>query len=77
MLTKDDLKEIRGAIAEEINPIKEEMAPIKKELKEISRRTKRIDKTLSVAIKSLNGDNMSLPKRVKKIEDHLGLSSKN
>jgi len=67
MLTKDDLKEIRGVIREEIDPLKKDVKTLKSDVTEIRRDIKRI-------INFFDREYLELRKRVEKIEQHLGIT---
>lgn len=66
MLTQDDL-----------NQIKKIVEPLGKDIKDVKKRVKRIEKTTDVMIKVFDREDVKLHKRVTKIEEHLGFTSKN
>lgn len=70
MLTNDDLDKIKGIVAAQVEPLVIDVKVIKSDLK-------RIDKTLKTAIDVFDRRDIKMDKRVSKIENHLGMSSKN
>jgi hypothetical protein len=73
MLNQDDLQKI-GKIVDQT--ITARLEPIEKEQKKQGKTLKRIDKTLDVAIRNLNREDVRLHWRVKAIEDKLMLADK-
>lgn len=65
MLTKLDLLQIKKIIQEEVH---KELTPVKKDIKKLQ---KSMDKMLDV----LDREDVTLRKRIERIEDHLGLAS--
>lgn len=77
MLTNSDLKEIKNTVDNTVEPlskdikgVKLDITGVKKDIKDVKKGVRRIDKTLSLAIKMLNEDDVRLQKRVAKIENH-------
>ncbi|MEX2007859.1 MAG: hypothetical protein WD992_03740 [Candidatus Levyibacteriota bacterium] len=68
MLTKNDLNQIRGAI-------NEETAPIQKELKKHGKLLRSLKKDQKTMLNLLDTEQMQQRKRLKRVEDHLGLSA--
>ncbi len=70
MLTNSDLKEIKNIVYNTVEPLS-------KDIKDVKKRVRKIEKTVDIAIKMFNEDDVKLARRVKKIEGHLNLSSGN
>lgn len=64
MLTKSDLSQIEKIVE-----------PIKKDVKVIKSDLKRVKKTVDVMAKVFDKEDVLLRKKVKRIEEHLGLSA--
>lgn len=71
MLTKDDLKEIRGVVREEI---KAEIDPLKKDVKTLKSDVSAIRKDIKQIVTFFDHEYLELRERVEKIEDHLGIT---
>ncbi len=89
MLTKSDLNQIRVVVNEEVDAVVDEkLEPIKKDLtilksdvtdlkkdvKYLKKKVNRIDRTVSLTVKNYDEGDIKLERRVKKIEDHIGLT---
>lgn len=84
MLTKSDLKQIGTIVEEKVGPIrrdvasvKEDVASVKEDVKYLRKKVNRIDKTVSIIVKNYDEGDVQLGRRVKTIEDHLGLPKNN
>ncbi len=87
MLTKTDLNQIRGVVREEVDvvveeklekglePIKKDLTIIKKDAKYLKKKVNRIDRTVSLIVKNYDEGDIKLDRRVRKIEEHIGLTS--
>ncbi len=75
VLTKNDLGQIRDVIQEEVSEIVDDKLDIK--LKPIKKELKYLRKTSNLIIENYEEEDTSLKKRVKKLENHLGLSTQN
>lgn len=76
MLTKNDLTQIREVVRGEVqNEVQKEVTPIKKDLKIVHTKLNKLQKTLDVAINTFDRRDEKLQKRVKRIENHIGLSN--
>ncbi len=83
MLTKTDLSQIRGVVHEEVDviideklePIKKGLTDIRKDVKYLKKKVNRIDKTLSLTVKNYDEADLKLGRRVRKSEEHIGLTS--
>jgi len=87
MLTKIDLNQIRNLVHEEINtelnPIKKELSQIgqvideklDKKLKPIKKDLQYLKKTANLIIKNYDEEDIKLARRVRKIEEHIGLTA--
>jgi len=71
MLTKTDLQQIREVVGEEIDE------KLDKKLKPIKRDISYLKKTLSIAIRRFDETDVNHERRIVKIENHLGLPTKN
>lgn len=69
-LTKNDLIQIRTVV-------KDEIEPLARDLKDVKTRVKKIEKNVDVMARLFDAEDVKLAKRVSKIEEHLGLPSKN
>lgn len=68
MLTKKDLSQIRVVVNQEVDTVVEKkLKPIKKDLRYLR-------KTLDLTVKNYDEGDIELGKRVKKIEEHIGLT---
>lgn len=76
MLTNDDLEKIKGIVTAQVGPLAQ-IGPLVNDIKDIKSDLKRIDKTLKTAIDVFDRRDIKMDKRVNKIENHLGMSSKN
>lgn len=86
-LTKNDLNAIQKIfepLAKDLKNVKDDLGGVKKDLKnvkddlkDVKMRVKKIEKTVDVMARLFNSEDVKLSKRVNKIEDHLGISSKN
>lgn len=65
-LTKDDLKEI-GKI------VQSELVPVKNDLRDVKKRVIKIEKNVESMLGFLDAEDVSLHKRISKIEKHLDL----
>lgn len=72
MLTKLDLLQIKKIVQQEIH---QEVNPIKKDIKTLKLDVKKIQKTIDTMLDVLDREDVTLRKRVEKIEDHLALTS--
>ncbi|MEK7559374.1 MAG: hypothetical protein AAB521_03640 [Patescibacteria group bacterium] len=79
-LTKLDLTQIGsviedklGSVKKDLTGLKEDLTDVKKDLTDVKKRVKKIEKTVDVAIRIFNSDDIKIEKRVSKIEVHLGL----
>ncbi|MBI4089573.1 MAG: hypothetical protein HY424_02595 [Candidatus Levybacteria bacterium] len=67
MLTKNDLQQIRGVIKEENNPMQ-------KELKKHGKLLRSLKKDQNTMLGMLDKEQMQQRKRLKRVEDNLGLA---
>jgi len=75
MLTKDDLKQIRGIVQDETRKIiKEEVDPLKKDVKTLKSDVSAIRKDIKQIVSFFDTEYLELRERVEKIEQHLGLN---
>ena len=92
MLTKTDLNQIRGVVRDEVGeivdqklePIKkninglvQDVTSLKKDMSNVKRDVKYLRKTANVIVKNYDEGDVMLGRRVKKIEQHLGLPTGN
>jgi len=80
MLTKTDLNQIREVVHEEVDTIVDEkldkrLEPIRKDLKYLKKKVNRIDKTVNLIVRNYDEADVKLERRVRKIENHIGLTS--
>ena len=89
MLTKTDLNQIGNVIDEKLKPAKKDLTDlktdvsslktdvsrIKVDVKYLKKKVNRIDKTVSLTVKNYDEGDVRLERKVKRIEDHLGLTS--
>lgn len=76
MLTKTDLQQIGKIVDDRLDQkLDEKLEPIKKDLKYLKKKVNRIDKTVSLTVKNYDEVDVRLEKRVRKIEEHIGLTS--
>ena len=69
MLTKSDLNQIREVVNEEVDVVVEKkLKPVKKDLRYLR-------KTVNLIVKNYDEGDVVLGRKVKRIEDHLGLTS--
>ena len=64
-----------GGMEKAMSGVEERMGGMEKELKGIKKKVHRIDATTQVMARLFDSADVELHKRVKKIEDHLGLTS--
>lgn len=82
MLTKTDLTQIRGVVREEVEATVDErlefaLKPVKKDLGILKKDVKYLKKTVDIIAKNYDEGDVLLSRRVKKIEQHLGLPTGN
>lgn len=73
MLTKSDLSQIRGVVHEEVDVVVEEK--LENKLKPIKKDLRYLKKTVDLIVKNYDEADVKLERRVRKIEDHIGLTS--
>lgn len=74
MLTKDDLQAIEGLVT---GIVDKKIDPIAKDLKDVKNRVRKIEKNVDVMAKAFDKADVTLEKRVKRIEGHLSLPKMN
>lgn len=78
MLTKSDLKQIGNVfdqrLEQGLEPIKSDLGNVKKDLKYLKKKVNRIDKTVSLVVKNYDEGDVKLARRVKRVEEHLGIT---
>lgn len=75
MLTKTDLNQIRGVVREEVDTIVDKKLDVK--LKPIKKDLKYLRKTVKIIAKNYDEGDVMLARRVKKLEQHVGLPTQN
>ena len=86
MLTKNDLVQIRGVVKEEVGVVDRKLSakiegvdkrfdPIHKELKKHGKLLRSLKKDQKTMLNLLDGEQMQQRKRLKRVEEHLGISS--
>lgn len=68
MLTKNDLSQIQKVV-------KTELVPVKKDIKTLKSDVKQIKTTMGTILDVLDREDVAIHKRVKRIEEHVGISS--
>lgn len=72
MLTKTDLNQIRGVVREEVDVVVEQK--LEKKLKPIKKDLRYLRTTVDIIVKNYDEADVKLERRVKKIEEHVGLT---
>ena len=86
---KEDLSQIGNVIDEKLEPIKKDLTILKKDVtdlksdvtilkkdvKYLKKKINRVDRTVSLTVKNYDEGDIKLERRVRKIEDHIGLTS--
>lgn len=79
MLTKDDLREIRGIVKDEIkteiDPLKKDVKELKGDVKTLRTDVSKIRKGMDTIVSSFDREYLELRERVENIEHHLGIAS--
>ncbi len=74
MLTRIDIKIIKELLAEELKPLKQDVQELKSDMKAVKRDTTKIRKDLEMVTGEFDKEQVSLKKRVDRIENHIGLT---
>ncbi len=76
-LTNRDLQQIRGVVKDETEPISKDIKTIKRDVGNLKKDVSKLKKDVDVLIVRSDREETLLKKRVVRIEEHIGLPSKN
>ncbi len=76
MLNKTDLSQIQKAVRTETKQIvKQELTPLKKDVKTLKSGVLGMKRTMGVMLDVLDREDVTIRKRVERLEEHAGISS--
>ncbi len=73
-MTKDDLKQIREIVQEEVDPLKKDVKELKGDVKTLKSDVSAIRKDIKQIVTFFDHEYLELRERVEKIENHLGIN---